>query len=495
MKTALSASETVQANTSMLVLIADDIASSRLELADYLSAQGHRCVLASSGQETLQRVESDRPDIVFLDLLMPDMDGFEVTERIRAMVRDRWLPVIVTSSLQGEEHFIHALSRGADDYLSRPVNPALLHARVQHYQRVLGLQSRVERMKDEFLATVSHELRTPLTSIVGALRLLSAGAVGPLSPEAQDLADMAQRNGERLSHLIDDVLDLTKLEGNRMTLQLRSSQLNPLLAESLRANQGYADTFDVKLALDCAPEAATALVDERRLLQVMANLVSNAIKHSRKGSTVQIVLRGVSEGWRIDVVDQGGGIDPAFLSRLFEKFAQADSSDRRSVSGTGLGLHISRMLVERMGGRIDVASLPGKGSTFSVVLPCHDPSKRWVLCVARDRQQLDRLNDWLSPLGRIETAMDIAGAQALLAHFSAPCAVLADPQGQGAADQFCQALLALSSREAIALTGDSVDQQFAGSQQLTWIDPSSRDQRRHLSEFVRMRLTGKNTGD
>lgn len=482
---------TTEDHASMLVLIADDIESSRQETAGMLTALGHRCVQAASGQQTLQLVETHRPDIVLLDLLMPDMDGFEVTERLRDMVRDRWLPVIVTSSLLGEEHFIHALSRGADDYLGRPVNPALLQAKLQHYQRVLNLQSRVERMKDEFLATVSHELRTPLTSIVGVLRLLSAGAVGPLGPEAQELADMAQRNGERLSHLIDDVLDLTKLEGNRMVLQLRSSLLNVLLQESVQANQGYADAYGVSLALDCTPAAANALVDERRLLQVMANLVSNAVKHSHKGSTVRIALRGVAEGWCIDVIDQGVGIDPAFLSRLFEKFAQADSSDRRSVGGTGLGLHISRMLIERMGGRIEVASTPGRGSTFSVLLPSHEPGRRWALCVARDRQQLDRLSAWLSPFGRFETVMDIAGAKQLLAHLGAPSAVVADPQGQGDADRFCQELRALAPRQAIALTGDSIDQPFARGQGLDWIDPASRDHKRLLGEFIRSRMAGE----
>lgn len=476
----------------MLVLVADDIAGSRQAKADMLTALGHRCLVAASGQQALQQVEDQRPDIVLLDLLMPDMDGFEVAERIRAMVRDRWLPVIVTSSLDGEEHFIHALSRGADDFLSCPIRPALLQAKLQHYQRVLSLQSRVERMKDEFLATVSHELRTPLTSIVGVLSLLSAGAIGSLSPEAQELANMAQRNGKRLSHLIDDVLDLTKLEGNRMVLQLRSSQLAPLLEESLKANQGYADTFDVKLELECSAALATALVDEQRLLQVMANLVSNAIKHSNKGGRVRIALKGVREGWRIDVADQGTGIDPAFLSRLFEKFAQADSSDRRSVGGTGLGLHISRMLVERMGGRIVVHSEPGKGSTFSVILPGHEPGRGWVLCIARDRQQLDRLAAWLSPLCRVETAMDMAGAQALQSRWSVPSVVLADPQGQGEADRFCRELLDLAPRAAIALTGDSVDLAFAQAQGLHWADPASGEQKRLLSEFVGTRLTSEN---
>lgn len=576
----------------MRVLIADDIESSRQALAELLEPMGYKCLLADNGQDALRLVEQDQPDLVLLDLLMPGMDGFDVTQSIRQRVTDRWLPVIVTSSLQGDDHFIHALSRGADDYLTRPVNPALLQAKLKHYERVLNLQSRlgglarrqqsihehmadvvitvdeqdrvcevnraaqehigtdlvgqllsevlgteadeletlrevqiqspkggmgswglsasrwsmghqhyttvvlhdlseqrrIERMKDEFLATVSHELRTPLTSIVGALGLLASGVAGQLEPAAMELAQMAQRNGDRLSHLIDDVLDLTKLEGNRMALQLRTTLLNKLLEDSIAANQGYADSYQVSLELNCLASSAIALVDPDRLMQIMANLLSNAIKHSHKNAQVRVVLQGVERGWQIDVIDTGVGIDPSFTKRLFEKFSQADSSDRRAVGGTGLGLYISRMLVERMGGKISATSKLGQGSTFSVVLPVHDPQTGWVLCIGRDRQRLERLQEWISPLARVETAIDLTEARALVKKFSSPKAVLADPQGQGQADHFCQELLNLTNRESIALTGDSIDARYADQQGLIWMPPSSREQRQLLIDFVRLGL-------
>jgi len=594
MNAPIPAAAQAQADPALTVLVADDIEASRQALALLVASLGHQTVLAGSGGEALEIVGTRRPDLVLLDLLMPDLDGFEVTRILRQQVTDRWLPVIVTSSLRGQEHFIHALSRGADDYLPRPVNPALLDAKLRHYRRVLGLQSklaglaqrqqaihesiadavitvaedgriseanraarhilataepvggtlrsaigvdlndllklrqieladrhgqsrpmsvsvgtwstglqtyttialhdlseqrRIERMKDEFLATVSHELRTPLTSVIGALGLLTAGAAGPLPDAARELAVVALRNGDRLGRLIDDVLDLTKLEGKRMELQSRAAALDTLVAEAVAANEGYAQRGGVVLQWTGTAASPTALVDPDRFLQIMANLLSNAIKHSKSGQSVRVRLYGVPKGWRIDVADQGPGIDPSFRARLFDKFAQADGSDRRAVGGTGLGLYISRLLVERMGGQIAAESTPGQGSTFSVVFPAHQAGAGWLLCLARDHQRLARLGQWLDPLCRVESATDAIGARALVERHGPPAALVADPQGQESADQFCLQLRSLAPGSAIVLTGDSIDARYAAAQGLVWV-PATGGSPQPLVEWVRDHIQG-----
>ena len=570
------------ATPALRILVADDIPASRLHLCELVAELGHQAQGVASGEAALEQVIEQNPDVVLLDLLMPGMDGFEVTRQIRALVTDRWLPVIVTSSLEGEEHFIHALSRGADDYLVRPISPALLQAKLRHYARVLGLQTRlaelvqrqhaihdnildavitldgdglieesnlaavrmfapgqerltgqhaavalgsslsallsqpelslrrsdgtlfpaelalsewveqgrtqftlvirdlterrrIDRMKDEFLATVSHELRTPLTSVLGALGLLASGAAGALPKAAMPLAEVAKRNGERLSRLIDDILDLTKLEGNQMVLQLRSARLDDLLREAMTANQGYAQRAGITLNADIAEGCPMVRVDGERFLQIMANLLSNAVKHSASGDSVTVSLEWTTSHVRVGVRDRGPGIDPQFRARMFEKFSQADGSDRRAKGGTGLGLYISRMLVERMGGSIAVDSTPGEGARFSVELPRADVavavSTPWLLHIDSDVDARHRLADWLSSLCPVEGAADLRQALALPERAAAPI-IIADPQTQGAAEEFCAALKRLAGGHPVILYSDSVDDAFAVRMGLSWLRKS-----------------------
>jgi signal transduction histidine kinase len=243
----------------------------------------------------------------------------------------------------------------------------------------------VERMKDEFLATVSHELRTPITALLGALGLMVSGAAGALPSAMQPLADAAQRNGQRLGQLIDDVLDLTRLEGDRLNLRPLLMPLDQLLREALDANQRDAQRAQVSLALQIDPEleGVELRLDPHRFLQVMAKLLSNAIKHSPPFAAVGIELRRRGAQAQVQVRDRGPGIDPAFRAHLFEKFSQADPSDRRVVGGTGLGLYISRLLVERMGGHIAAEAPSDGGAVFVVSLPLpHRPGRGFAVSLA-----------------------------------------------------------------------------------------------------------------
>jgi signal transduction histidine kinase len=469
-------------NPSVLrVLVADDIAISRLPLCAMVNALGHESIGVEGGAAAVAQVVENPPDLLLLDLWMPDMDGFDVIGHVRSAVTQHWLPVIVISSLEGDEHFIEALRRGADDYLSRPINPALLEAKLRHYARVLGLQSerqRLDRMKDEFLATVSHELRTPLTSILGALGLLASGAAGVLPKAALPLAEVAKRNGERLSHLIDDILDLTKLEGNKMVLQMRDCSLEVMLGEAVAANHAYAERAGVRLQTDLATTTLQVRIDPERFLQIMANLLSNAIKHSAAGDVVTVKLL-VQEDWlQVVVQDRGPGIDPEFRQRMFEKFSQADSSDRRAQGGTGLGLYITRILVERMGGRVWVDSVHGQGASFGVEFPLVNDSPEnpqtsaWLLHIDCDVDARARVAQWLQGVCTIVGVGDLQQAHSLLTRAGAPI-VLADPQAQGAAEPFCVALKKAAQGQRVLLYSDAIDDTFANRMGLAWLRKSA----------------------
>ncbi|WP_447765554.1 CHASE3 domain-containing protein [Sphingopyxis panaciterrae] len=235
--------------------------------------------------------------------------------------------------------------------------------------RDIGERREVEQMKSEFVATVSHELRTPLTSIAGSLGLISGGAAGEIPSKAARLVEIAHNNAARLVRLINDILDIEKIEAGRMPFDIRALPLGPLLQAAEHETAGFASEYGVLVDVEPVIAGAAVLADEDRLMQVVTNLLSNAIKFSRRGAAVTVRVTPLDRRYRISVIDRGEGIPEAFRSRIFGKFAQADASDSRQKGGTGLGLSIVREIIVRLGGSIDFESVEGAGSIFHVDLP------------------------------------------------------------------------------------------------------------------------------
>jgi PAS domain S-box-containing protein len=226
----------------------------------------------------------------------------------------------------------------------------------------VSARKEIEHMKNEFIAVVSHELRTPLSSIVGSLGLLDR--MTSLSAETQTLVRVARDNSQRLVRLINDILDVEKLESDTLKIRLEPVELEALLRSSILANQGYAEQYGVRLALTKAHGPAWVNANSDQLMQVMANLLSNAAKFSPRGARVEVRLERTQDTFRVSVIDPGPGIPEEFKPRIFDRFAQADSSTSRQRGGTGLGLAICKMIMTKLGGKIDFASTPGVGTTF-----------------------------------------------------------------------------------------------------------------------------------
>ncbi|MBT4711037.1 MAG: HAMP domain-containing histidine kinase [Alphaproteobacteria bacterium] len=225
------------------------------------------------------------------------------------------------------------------------------------------------RLKSEFVSTVSHELRTPLTSIKGALGLVRSGITGQLPDRLKAMLEIAYANSDRLIRLINDILDIEKIEAGKMQFTMATENLSDIVRKSISANQTYAEDRDVEFVLDNFPAEAMVVVDKDRLSQVMANLLSNAAKFSPRGGRVGISIEPHEGSFRVSVKDQGAGIPEDFKPRIFEKFSQADSSDTRTVSGTGLGLSICKAILEHHRGDIGFSSDSGLGSTFFFDVP------------------------------------------------------------------------------------------------------------------------------
>jgi PAS domain S-box-containing protein len=230
-------------------------------------------------------------------------------------------------------------------------------------------QKRIERLKDEFVSTVSHELRTPLTSIAGSLGLLTGGTGGELPEAALRLISIAQSNSQRLVRLINDILDIEKIESGQMAFNFERLSARSLAEQAIEDNRGYADGFHVRLRLEADAIAGEVYADPDRLAQVITNLLANAIKFSPENGEVTVSIHERDGAVRVGVRDHGSGIPKEFRARIFEKFAQADNAERRQKGGTGLGLSIVRQIVARLGGKVDFDDALGGGTIFWVDLP------------------------------------------------------------------------------------------------------------------------------
>ena len=360
------------------ILIVDDQAVNVSLLERMLRGAGYTSIASTMDPHQvcdLQR--KNRYCLILLDLQMPGMDGFQVMEGLKDIEEDDYLPVLVITAQPG--HKLRALQAGAKDFISKPFDLAEVLTRVRNMLEVRQLHLKttnnskvleqtvarleeVERLKIGFLSTVSHELRTPLTSIRGALGLLASGALGTLSDDSVEVVAIAERNALRLMALINDILDLERLDTGKIELQFARVSAESVVRRAIDSVATFAQEHGI--TIEASEVSSTIWADADRIVQVLVNLLSNAVKFSQAAGLVTIAVRP-GESWvEFSVTDQGRGVPVAYRQAIFERFRQVDASDARDKGGTGLGLAICRSIIDQHGGTIGVESEERGGSTF-----------------------------------------------------------------------------------------------------------------------------------
>jgi signal transduction histidine kinase len=352
-----------------ILLVDDNLGDARLvrETLREQDAHGAKLTHVECMSAAEKYLAEHSADIILLDPGLPDAQGLDAVRRVHAAAPG--IPLVVLTGLDDESLATRAMQAGAQDYLvkGQVETRALLRALRYAVER-----KRLDRLKDEFVSTVSHELSTPLTSISASLGLLVGQLDGKLSEAADRLLVIAHKNSQRLVRLVNDILDIEKIESGRIPFNLSRVDVRPLVEQTIESNRGFADSYGVRVRLDSASADREVNADPDRLAQVVTNLLSNAIKFSPADGEVVVAVETNGDVVRISVRDHGTGIPAEFKPHIFEKFAQADATSSRQKGGTGLGLSIVAQIVERLGGQIGFQDAPGGGTIFHVDLPTWD---------------------------------------------------------------------------------------------------------------------------
>ena len=403
---------------SVNLLLVDDRPENLLALEAILEPLGQALVRASSGPEALRQVLGTEFAAILLDVQMPGMNGFEVAEIIKSRERSRTIPIIFLSAISKEDAYVFkGYSMGAVDYVFKPFNPDVLRSKVsvfvdlclkqreiqrqgdllresqkrelelEHRTSLLEAEARssakLSQLNDElhrrqvaleqamgarnrFYASMSHELRTPINAVIGYSTLMLDNIYGPLNAKQKEGLQRTLQAARHLLELVNDVLDLSKIEAVKIELSLQPVMFPALIEDLFVTVRPLADEYGSTLALDMESEPFNIVSDPRRVRQILLNLLSNAIKFG-EGNPIRVVCKQCEDrGVEIEVVDEGVGIAKEDIARIFEEFVQVSESKQ---PGTGLGLPISRRLAQLLDGSLTVCSTPGQGSSFRLILP------------------------------------------------------------------------------------------------------------------------------
>ena len=355
------------------ILVVDDQEPNVQLVCGFLLDEGYEVVPASSGPQALERIASQLPDLILMDVLMPGMDGFALCERVRLIPECAAIPVIFLSAADESEFIVRALESGGVDYITKPFRKAELIARVRTHLALKTSRDKLAKLlseKDELMAILAHDLKNPLTAISLGVQTLQSKA----DPDASFLVKVTghiESTVNRMRESIESLLSEKAAERAEFPLTYQPINLQAAIKDAAAALRSAAAAKQMKLEVEVPHVSIIVQADAQALRHIMDNLISNALKFSPRGSTVMVTARQEADEMPACVVtDQGPGLTPKDIGGLFQKYSRLSARPTGGESSTGLGLAIVKMLSDRMGGTIKGENRPdGQGAMFTLCLP------------------------------------------------------------------------------------------------------------------------------
>jgi len=369
------------------ILVVDDDPVVRSLMRATLERDGFVVIEAGDGVEGCRLYEEHRPDLLLVDLVMPHMDGYELCRALRSRPESVYVPIVVATSLDDLPSIARAYDAGATDFIPKPLNWLVLNHRVRYIlrasraleevrrnqERLIAAKEAAEaanRAKSEFLANMSHELRTPLNAIIGFSGMMSDRMFGPLGEKYVEYANIIGDSGRHLLAIITDILDVAKADAERLLLAEERVEIGEVVELGSKIVEDMARRAQIEFISEVAKPLPPMMADPAKLTQILVNLLSNAVKFTPPGGKVRLkVERRVHRGITFRVEDTGIGMSAEQIPIAMAPFGQISNSMTRQHDGVGLGLPLTKRLVELHGGTIEIDSEPGKGTIASVYLP------------------------------------------------------------------------------------------------------------------------------
>jgi two-component system sensor histidine kinase/response regulator len=383
-----------------LILVADDVPANVELLFDQLHTLGYRTISAHDGPSALAACFEFRPELCILDVSMPAGDlgiddrstGFEVCRRIKRDPRSARIPVIFVTALNDTTDRVRAIEAGGDDFLTKPHNRLVLGARVRSLIKLKAATDaleesfrkmrELEKVRDDLMKMIVHDLKSPLTTVLATLEMVTDGDFGAITSEVRRALGDAETKAEDLLSLIEDLLEVARLEETTITLQVAPTAPAALLQEIVHEWRLRFQQEGISCRVDVADDVPVFEADPTLLRRVFANLIQNAVTHTARAVELQLLARADSNGVLFTVADNGPGIPKEYQELIFRKFEQVRTPNAPRVRSSGLGLAFCKLAVEAHGGRIWVQSEEGKGSAFHFWLPLAPPALTAVVRTA-----------------------------------------------------------------------------------------------------------------